>query len=223
MTDDGRSGAAGADSGAAGELRVLVVNAGSSSLKLRLLDGADRLAGSVDLPAPRGIAEAEAVRRALRGARPGGRRRPPHRARRQPVPRSGAHHRPSRAPARGAHRSGAAAPAQVAGRPRRGERRAAGRARRGLLRHRVSCRHPARGRHLRAAARVAQALGPATLRLSRPLPQLCGASRDTAGGPTRRQACVSSAVISAPAPRWPPSKTGARSIPRWASRRSRDW
>ena len=33
-------------------LRVLVVNAGSSSLKLRLLDPADRLAGSADLPAP---------------------------------------------------------------------------------------------------------------------------------------------------------------------------
>jgi acetate kinase len=46
-------------------LRVLVVNAGSSSLKLRLLDPADRLVGSQDLPAPRGVADAEAVRRAV--------------------------------------------------------------------------------------------------------------------------------------------------------------
>jgi acetate kinase len=33
---------------------ILVVNAGSSSLKLRLLDAADAVAGSVDLPAPAG-------------------------------------------------------------------------------------------------------------------------------------------------------------------------
>jgi len=56
--------------GAAGGLRVLVVNAGSSSLKLRLIDGADQLGGSVDLPAPRGIAEDEAVRRAVEGLGP---------------------------------------------------------------------------------------------------------------------------------------------------------
>ena len=57
MTDDGtRSVPA---------LSVLVVNAGSSSLKLRLLDDADRIAGAVDLPAPRGIAEAEDIRDAL--------------------------------------------------------------------------------------------------------------------------------------------------------------
>jgi acetate kinase len=51
-------------------LHVLVVNAGSSSLKLRLLDPADQTAGSADLPAPRGIAEAEAVRKALDGLGP---------------------------------------------------------------------------------------------------------------------------------------------------------
>ena len=68
VTDASGSAAAGADAGAAGRLRVLVVNAGSSSLKL--LDGADRLAGSVDLPAPRGIAEREVVRRALEGLGP---------------------------------------------------------------------------------------------------------------------------------------------------------
>ena len=48
-------------------LSVLVVNAGSSSLKLRLLDPRDDVAGSVDLPAPRGRAEAGAVRDAVQG------------------------------------------------------------------------------------------------------------------------------------------------------------
>jgi len=47
--------------------RVLVVNAGSSSLKLRLLDPADRLSGSADLPAPRGIADGASVRAAIEG------------------------------------------------------------------------------------------------------------------------------------------------------------
>jgi acetate kinase len=56
-----------AQPGDGGGLRVLVVNAGSSSLKLRLLDPTDQVAGSADLPAPRGIAEAEAVRQALAG------------------------------------------------------------------------------------------------------------------------------------------------------------
>ena len=62
--------AEGAQPGRSDGLRVLVVNAGSSSLKLRLLDPADQPAGSVDLPAPRGIAEAEAVRNAMRGLGP---------------------------------------------------------------------------------------------------------------------------------------------------------
>jgi len=35
-------------------MRVLVVNAGSSSLKLRVLDPDDAITGSADLPAPRG-------------------------------------------------------------------------------------------------------------------------------------------------------------------------
>ncbi len=46
---------------------VLVVNAGSSSLKLRVLAGDDSLAGSADLPAPRGEADTDAVTKALRG------------------------------------------------------------------------------------------------------------------------------------------------------------
>src|SRR5262249_58218435 len=48
-----------------GPVRVLVVNAGSSSLKLRVLDGSDRVTGTADLPAPRGAADAAAVGPAL--------------------------------------------------------------------------------------------------------------------------------------------------------------
>ena len=47
--------------------RILVVNAGSSSLKLRLLDEQDALVGSADLPAPRGAADAAAVAQAIDG------------------------------------------------------------------------------------------------------------------------------------------------------------
>jgi acetate kinase len=46
-------------------VRVLVVNAGSSSVKLRLLDAADRVTGSIDLPAEGGRPEPGAVRDAL--------------------------------------------------------------------------------------------------------------------------------------------------------------
>ncbi len=70
MTETGDNVVVPSGKGAAGGLRVLVVNAGSSSLKLRLIDGADQLGGSVDLPAPRGIAEDEAVRRAVEGLGP---------------------------------------------------------------------------------------------------------------------------------------------------------
>jgi acetate kinase len=58
------SGAGSAMSG-----RILVVNAGSSSLKLRVLDAADVVAASADLPAPRGAADAGAVGEAIRGFR----------------------------------------------------------------------------------------------------------------------------------------------------------
>jgi acetate kinase len=51
-------------------MRVLVVNAGSSSLKLRVIDDDDRIAGSADLPAPRGIADASRVREAIEGLGP---------------------------------------------------------------------------------------------------------------------------------------------------------
>jgi acetate kinase len=47
--------------------RVLVVNAGSSSLKLRVLDRDDAVVASADLPAPRGSTDAAAVADAIRG------------------------------------------------------------------------------------------------------------------------------------------------------------
>lgn len=46
-------------------MRVLVVNAGSSSLKLRVLDESDTVTGSADLLAPRGAADAGALESAL--------------------------------------------------------------------------------------------------------------------------------------------------------------
>jgi len=48
-------------------MRILVVNAGSSSLKLRVLDPDDRIVGAQDLPAPRGKADVAAVARAIEG------------------------------------------------------------------------------------------------------------------------------------------------------------
>jgi acetate kinase len=48
-------------------LRVLVVNAGSSSLKVRLLDADDQVVSTADLPAPRGEADREQFRSALAG------------------------------------------------------------------------------------------------------------------------------------------------------------
>jgi acetate kinase len=46
-------------------MRVLVVNAGSSSLKLRVLDDADRVEASTDLPAPRGETDGPLVAKAI--------------------------------------------------------------------------------------------------------------------------------------------------------------
>jgi acetate kinase len=45
--------------------RILVVNAGSSSLKLRVLDDADRVTGTADLPAPSGAADTREISAAL--------------------------------------------------------------------------------------------------------------------------------------------------------------
>ena len=48
-------------------MRVLVVNAGSSSLKLRLLGADDALLATADLPAPGGVAAREAIAAAIDG------------------------------------------------------------------------------------------------------------------------------------------------------------
>jgi acetate kinase len=48
-------------------MRILVVNAGSSSLKLRVLDGSDTVAGTADLPALQGASDVAALKEALAG------------------------------------------------------------------------------------------------------------------------------------------------------------
>ncbi len=155
-----------------GTARVLVVNAGSSSLKLRLLDPADRLVGSADLPAPRGVADGEALRTALDGlgavdavghrvVHGGTQFLGPVRVSEAVIRRLEALsdlaplHQPKSLAALAA--VGAALPGVPA----------------------VACfdtafhaAHAGGGGHVRAARRVAQALGPAPLRLSRPLAQL---------------------------------------------------
>ena len=50
--------------------RILVVNAGSSSLKLRVLDPADAVAASTDLPAPSGAADASEIKSAIESLGP---------------------------------------------------------------------------------------------------------------------------------------------------------
>ncbi len=47
--------------------RILVVNAGSSSLKLRVLGPGDIVDGAADLPAPRGVTDARELEDAIRG------------------------------------------------------------------------------------------------------------------------------------------------------------
>ncbi|TAK02593.1 MAG: acetate/propionate family kinase, partial [Chloroflexota bacterium] len=50
-----------------GASRILVVNAGSSSLKLRVLDAAEAVVATADLPAPRGAADTAAIEAAIAG------------------------------------------------------------------------------------------------------------------------------------------------------------
>ncbi|HEY6014025.1 MAG TPA: acetate/propionate family kinase [Candidatus Limnocylindrales bacterium] len=66
----GGGGPAGAEQ--PGRDRILVVNAGSSSLKLRVLDAGDAIVASADLPAPRGSTDAVAAADAIRGFGPVG-------------------------------------------------------------------------------------------------------------------------------------------------------
>ena len=47
--------------------RILVVNAGSSSLKLRVLGASDAVVAAADLPAPRGATDADAIAEAVAG------------------------------------------------------------------------------------------------------------------------------------------------------------
>jgi len=61
-------GATSAEAGAAG--RILVVNAGSSSLKLRVLAADNSVVGTADLPAPRGSTDAAEVAAAIRDLGP---------------------------------------------------------------------------------------------------------------------------------------------------------
>ena len=56
--------------GAPAAARVLVVNAGSSSLKLRVLDPADTVTARADLPAPRGAAEDSDIKSAIESLGP---------------------------------------------------------------------------------------------------------------------------------------------------------
>lgn len=51
-------------------MRILVVNAGSSSLKLRVLDDLDQLSAAADLPAPQGRSDDRSIRDALEGFGP---------------------------------------------------------------------------------------------------------------------------------------------------------
>ena len=82
-------------------MRVLVVNAGSSSLKLR---AARRRTTSCSADARPGAAATRALGAALADARPGRRGRPPGRARRRALPGAGARRRRRRRGARGADR-----------------------------------------------------------------------------------------------------------------------
>ena len=167
-----------------GPARILVVNAGSSSLKLRVLDPDDVLVGSMDLGPIRTAGDVDSVAAAIGTL--------------GPVDASGHRvvHGGTRftGPARiddeaieeiaRARRARAAAPA---GRARRDRRRPAGAADGPgdrLLRHRVPRGHAGRRLDLRAARRLAGTLGHPPVRVPRAVPRL----RVAAGGddPGRR-------------------------------------
>ena len=168
-------------------MRVLTVNAGSSSLKLRLLGDDDALLARRSSPRPPG----GPTRAAPRGARRlawRGRDRPPRGPRRHEVHRTGAPRPRGHRGAAGAHPARAAAPAC---RPRRDGRRgrgASGRTGRRVPRHGISQPHPGRRRDLRPAARVARATFAPPLRLPRPLARLRLAPGGRAARPAPRAA-----------------------------------
>ena len=102
--------------------------------------------------------------------------------------------------------------------------RTPGRARRtggGLLRHRLPRRPAGRGAHLRPAAGVAGAARAAALRLPRPVLRLRVAPGRRAARPATT--CAWSSRTSGREPRWPPCAAGGRWTPRWGSPRWRAW
>ena len=179
-------------------VRVLVVNAGSSSLKLRLLGPTRRAARRARPRAPR--RHRRRARRRRRRTRRRRRGRPPHRARRRALPRPGARRRRRRSPRCATGRPGAAAPAEVAGRARRGQRA------RCRACPPVACFDTAFHATMPPAARTyalprewRERWGAAALRLPRPLARLRRAARRRAD--RRPAACAWSAATWAPAPR----------------------
>ena len=172
-------------------MRVLVVNAGSSSLKLRLLGAGDELRRArVDL------APGERRRRpALDGARRRRRGRAPRRPRRRALPRAGRdRRRTSTRRCAALTDARAAAPADVAGGARRGARRAARACRRSPAstpRSTPRCR-PRRATYA-LPARVARALGAAALRLPRPLARVARRARRAAAPAARGSSSATSA------------------------------
>ena len=186
-------------------MRVLVVNAGSSSLKLRLLDGADELVRIARSDrGRRRVSTATSSRASLHGWPRAGRGRPPGRARRDRSSRSAVRDRRARSTRAAAcpDRPGAAAPAEVA---RRRSTRCAD-----VLPDvpAVACFDTAFHATLPAAAatyavpaRVARAVRRPPLRLPRAVPRLLLAPRRRARRPTASTGCGSSPATSAPARR----------------------
>ncbi len=181
-------------------LRVLVVNAGSSSLKLALLDGEDAIARRTRSSPRRGRRStiAAAARGARLGSRRGRRGRPPDRPRRRALPRGGEDRRGRRGRPARAGRPRAAAPAEVAGRAGRRERGAARPARGRLLRHRLP-RDPARRRPR-----------PTRCRRSGASAGDCAATASTAsrtrGSPGARRSCSERDAVGAADRQLPPGR-----------------
>ena len=212
-----RDGARRAACRADGGVRVLVANAGSSSLKLSLLDADDSELWASELEAPRAVIEADAVAAAL-AELPAAPDAAGHR-----IVHGGERFRDAvvvddevLGGAARADRARAASPAEVAGCARR---RAA------ALPDvpAVACFDTAFHATLPPAA--------ATYALPRAWREryglrrygFHGLSHAYAARAARRTRAGSSPATSAPAPRCAQCSTAARSTPRWASPRSRGW
>ena len=205
-----RRGCGGSDAGVVrgGPSPILVVNAGSSSLKLRVLAADDRVVGSADLPAPRGSAADAAIAEAVRSFGP-------IEAVAHRVVHGGTLYRGpvrldvgGRGAACGTDGPRADPPAEVARGDRRGQERAAGRARGRLLRHGVPRDDARRRDDLRRPARVAEAVADPALRVPRPLARVRVAPRSGHDGP----------AVERPADRHVPSRRGR--VARGGRRRS---